>query len=97
MDYKNKQTLKREFAELPIEIEIPRDRNDSFEPQNVPKHKTRRAGVDEMILKLKARGMTVPDIMGLLEDVPHKLEMNDAAARLKGCIVPVLADLPLPD
>ena len=35
----SRKTLKGEFGELPIEI--PRDREGSFEPQIVPKHQTR--------------------------------------------------------
>lgn len=36
---KSKKTLKGEFGELPIDI--PRDRQGSFEPQLIPKHQTR--------------------------------------------------------
>ena len=41
---KSQKTLKGEFGELPIEI--PRDRNGSFEPQLIPKHQTRWVGFD---------------------------------------------------
>ena len=64
---KNSKTLKGEFGELPIEI--PRDRNGSFEPQLIPKHQTRWNGFDEKILSLYARGMTVREIQGHLEEM----------------------------
>ena len=48
---KSKKTLKGEFGELPIDI--PRDRQGSFEPQLIPKHQTRWAGFDEKILSLR--------------------------------------------
>lgn len=54
---KSSKKLKGEFGELPIEI--PRDRNGSFEPQLIPKHQTHRSGFDDKILSLYARGMTV--------------------------------------
>ena len=42
---KSRKTLKGEFGELPIEI--PRDREGSFEPQLIPKHQTRWTGFDD--------------------------------------------------
>ena len=64
---KSKKTLKGEFGELPIEI--PRDRQGSFEPQLIPKHQTRWSGFDEKILSLYARGMTVREIQSHLEEM----------------------------
>jgi putative transposase len=64
---KSKKTLKGEFGELPIEI--PRDRHASFEPQIIAKHQTRWAGFDEKILSLYARGMSVREIQGHLQEM----------------------------
>ena len=64
---KSSKKLKGEFGELPIEI--PRDRNGSFEPQIIPKHQTRWTGFDDKILSLYARGMTVREIQGHLEEM----------------------------
>jgi putative transposase len=64
---KSKKTLKGEFGELPIDI--PRDRDGSFEPQIVPKHQTRWMGFDDKILSLYARGMTVREIQAHLEEM----------------------------
>jgi len=64
---KSKKTLKGEFGELPIDI--PRDRHGSFEPQLIPKHQTRWTGFDDKILSLYARGMTVREIQGHLEEM----------------------------
>ena len=61
------KTLRGEFGELPIEI--PRDRHGSFEPQLIPKHQTRWHGFDDKILSLYARGMTVREIQGYLEEM----------------------------
>ncbi len=57
---KSRKTLKGEFGELPIEI--PRDREGSFEPQLISKHQTRWTGFDDKIISLYARGMTVREI-----------------------------------
>ncbi len=54
------KTIKVEDGEL--EIEVPRDRDSTFEPEIVKKRQRRFAGFDEKILALYARGMTVRDI-----------------------------------
>lgn len=41
-----------------LPLEIPRDRNGTFEPQLIGKHQRRLAGFDEKILALYAKGMT---------------------------------------
>ena len=64
---KSRKTLKGEFGDLPIEI--PRDRHGSFEPQIVAKHQTRWTGFDDKILSLYARGMTVREIQGHLQEL----------------------------
>lgn len=64
---KSKMTLKGEFGERPIEI--PRDRDGSFEPQIVPKHQTWWTGFDDKILFLYARGMSMRVIKAHLEEM----------------------------
>ena len=65
---KSSKTLKGEFGELPIEI--PRDREGSFEPQLISKHQTRWTGFDDKIISLYSRGMTVREIQNhLIGDV----------------------------
>ena len=64
---KSRKTLKGEFGELPIEI--PRDREGSFEPLIISKHQTRWAGFDDKILSLYARGMTVCEIQQHLTEM----------------------------
>jgi len=64
---KSRKTLKGEFGELPIEV--PRDREGSFEPQLIPKHQTRWTGFDDKIISLYARGMTVREIQAHLTDM----------------------------
>jgi len=61
------KTLKGDFGVLPIEI--PRDRDGSFDPQLITKHQTRWTGFDDKILSLYARGMTVREIQSHLEEM----------------------------
>jgi len=52
----------------PIRIEVPRDRDGSFEPLLIPKHERRFTGFDEKIVAMYARGMTVREIQGFLQE-----------------------------
>jgi putative transposase len=52
-----------------VDLSIPRDRNGTFEPQIVPKGETRLAGFDDRIISLYARGMTVREIQGHLQEL----------------------------
>lgn len=49
-----------------IELEPPRDRNGTFEPQLIPKRQTYFQGFDDKILAMYARGMSVRDIQSCL-------------------------------
>lgn len=53
----------------PVDIEVPRDRNGSFEPAIVPKRARRIGNIDDMILSLYSRGMTTRDIEAHLREV----------------------------
>jgi putative transposase len=69
------KTLQGDFGKLPIAI--PRDRQGSFEPQLIPKHQTRWTGFDDKILSLYARGLSVREIQGHLEEM-YGVEVSPA-------------------
>jgi putative transposase len=52
-----------------VDIEVPRDRNGTFEPKLVPPHSSRLAGFNERIISLYAGGMTVRDIRRHLKQI----------------------------
>lgn len=64
---KSQKTLKGEFGEL--ELETPRDRKATFDPQIVAKGQTRWTGFDDKIISMYARGMTTREIQGHLEEI----------------------------
>src|ERR1700760_1188166 len=45
-----------------VEIDVPRDRAGTFEPQIVRKRQRRLSGVDEIVLSLYAKGLTTGEI-----------------------------------
>ena len=54
--------------EGPVRIDVPRDRHGSFDPLLIPKHERRFTGFDDKILAMYARGMTMREIQGFLQD-----------------------------
>jgi len=52
----------------PLRIDVPRDRQSSFEPLLIPKHERRFTGFDDKIVAMYARGMTVREIQGFLAE-----------------------------
>ncbi len=53
----------------PVAIQVPRDREGTFEPQLVKKHQRRLEGFDEKVIALYARGMTTRDIQQHLREL----------------------------
>ena len=53
----------------PLTIDVPRDRDATFEPRLIAKHERRFTGFDDKVLALYARGMTVREIQGFLADM----------------------------
>jgi len=60
-----------------LPIDLPRDRDFSFEPRIVAKGQTRFSGFDDKILSLYARGMTVREITVHLEEI-YQIEVSPA-------------------
>jgi len=63
----SKKTVRSEYGE--VELEIPRDREGEFDPIVVKKHQKSIAGIEEQILALYAKGMTVRDIQDHLNNL----------------------------
>ncbi|MDQ1717168.1 MAG: putative transposase [Pseudonocardiales bacterium] len=66
----------------PVQIEVPRDRDGSFEPVIVPKRKRRLDGIDEIVLSLTARGLTTGEIAAHFTDVYGATVSKDTISRI---------------
>jgi putative transposase len=66
---KSAKTIKGSFGTMPLEV--PRDRNGTFEPQIIEKHQTRFTGFDENIISLYSRGMSTREIQQHIEEIYH--------------------------
>jgi putative transposase len=53
----------------PVELEVPRDRDSSFEPKIVAKRQRRLSGVEDMVISLSAKGLTTGEIAAHLAEV----------------------------
>src|SRR6056297_2411565 len=52
----------------PVRIEVPRDREGSYQPILIPKHQRRYTGFDDKIIAMYARGMSVREIRAFLAE-----------------------------
>ena len=63
----SKKTVKSQFGN--IELDIPRDRDNNYDPQVIPKHTRDISGLEEKIISLYARGMSTRDIHDQIKDL----------------------------
>lgn len=61
------KTLKSTYGDIPVDV--PRDRDASFEPQSIPKRTTDVSGIEDKVLSMYARGMSQRDISQTIEDI----------------------------
>lgn len=72
---KTSKTVKTTLGE--IDLEIPRDRNSSFEPILIPKRSRKVEAIEDIIISLYAKGMTVRDIETQIREV-YGYNISDA-------------------
>ena len=65
-----------------VTLDVPRDRENSYEPQIVRKHQRRLAGFDEAVISLYATGMTTGDITRHLSDVYDTTVSRDLVSKV---------------
>ena len=73
-----------------FEIEVPRDRNATFEPQLVPKRQRRIAGFDDKVIALYSRGLSTREIQAEIEEL-YGVEVS--AALISNVTAAVLDDV----
>jgi putative transposase len=71
----------------PVEIEVPRDRDGSFEPEIVRKRQRRLDGIDEIVLSLTARGLTTGDIAAHFAEVYGAKVSKDTISKITDKVV----------
>lgn len=100
-DYKNKDTfnsrngkrskkVKSDYGE--IEIEVPRDRTGEFEPKIVKKNQRDVSSIDDQVLSMYAKGMSVRDIQDHLNNL-YGIEVSPTMiSNITDKIMPVITE-----
>jgi transposase-like protein len=71
----------------PVELDVPRDRNGTFEPVIVPKRRRRLGGGDEMVLSLSAKGLTHGEISAHLLEIYGAKVSKETATRITDAVI----------
>jgi transposase-like protein len=71
----------------PVTIEVPRDRDGTFEPMIVRKRQRRLGGVDQIVLSLTARGLTTGEVSAHLAEVYGASVGKDQVSRITEAVV----------
>jgi putative transposase len=74
------KTIRTNSGDLPINV--PRDRNSDFEPLLIQKHKRRLEGIDDAVLALYSRGMSMRDIRATINELYHQ-DLSEVDSSLK--------------
>jgi putative transposase len=70
-----------------VELDVPRDREGSFEPQIVKKRQRRLSGVDELVISLAAKGLTTGEIAAHFADVYGAQVSRDTISRITDRVI----------
>ena len=76
----------------PVQIDVPRDREGSFEPAIVRKRQRRLEGVDELVLSLTARGLTTGEIAAHFAEVYGTQVSKDTISRITEKVTAEMAE-----
>jgi putative transposase len=76
----------------PVEIEVPRDTNSSFEPQIVKKRQRRLTGIDEIVLSLTAKGLTTGEVAAHFAEVYGVTVSKDTISRITDKVIGEMAE-----
>ena len=75
-----------------VDIEVPRDRAGTFEPQIVRKRQRRLTGVDEMVLSLYAKGLTTGEITAHFAEIYGASVSKETISRITDKVIEEMTD-----
>ena len=75
-----------------VGIEVPRDRDGTFEPQIVRKRQRRLSGVDEMVLSLYAKGLTTGEISAHFREIYGASVSKETISRITDKVIEEMTD-----
>ena len=75
-----------------VEIDVPRDRAGTFEPQIVKKRQRRLSGVDEVVLSLYAKGLTTGEISAHFAEIYGASVSKETISRITDKVIEEMND-----
>ncbi|RQX21209.1 IS256 family transposase, partial [Micromonospora ureilytica] len=79
-------------ASGPVQIDVPRDRAGTFEPQIVKKRQRRLSGVDEVVLSLYAKGLTTGEISAHFAEIYGASVSKETISRITDKVIEEMTD-----
>jgi putative transposase len=76
----------------PVQIEVPRDRDASFEPAIVAKRQRRLGGVDDLVISLVAKGLTTGEVQAHLAEIYGAQVSRDTISTITDRVLDGLAE-----
>lgn len=70
-----------------VEINVPRDRDSSFEPKIIPKRKKDVSAIEQKVLSMYARGMSQRDIAETIEDIYGFEISHETISEITDCVL----------
>ena len=87
---KSEKTVKSQLGEF--KLNIPRDRETSFEPQVVQKHQKDISGIEDKILSMYAKGQSQRDISATIEEIYGFEVSHETVSKVTDKIVPLVQE-----
>jgi putative transposase len=76
----------------PVEVDVPRDRDGTFEPRIVPKRARRLCGVDELVISLVAKGLTTGEVQAHLAEVYGAQVSRETISKITDAVLERMAE-----
>src|SRR3954452_4304770 len=76
----------------PVELDVPRDREGTFEPRIVPKRARRLGGVDELVISLVAKGLTTGEVQAHLAEVYEADVSRETISKITDAVLERMAE-----
>jgi putative transposase len=76
----------------PVDLDVPRDRDGSFEPKTVKKRQRRLDGVDSMVISLTAKGLTTGEVEAHLIEVYSTEISRETISKITDRVLDEMAD-----
>src|SRR6188474_490297 len=76
----------------PVELDVPRDRAATFEPQIVKTRQRRLSGVDEVVLSLYAKGLTTGEISAHFAEIYGASVSKETISRITDKVIEEMTD-----